>query len=153
MVVYSGIAPTIGSDGVTYCSAVTLPGTEADLGTPFAVSFGQALVATVNFVASGTISTNQSYVICQMMLDNMAWVDLVWASWSGLTAANDSFLLSAGSTGASAFQQSRQANTAPAGSEWNQCPLGGRLRFVGKAVVTGGGSALCSITYKLLAPN
>jgi hypothetical protein len=150
---FASIAPVIPSDGVAYCSAVTLPGTEADLGTPFAVSFGQALIATVNFVASGTVTTNQSYVICQMMLDGQAWIDLVWTGWAGLTGANDSFLLSAGSSGASAFQQSRQANTAPAGSEWNQCPLAGRLRFVGKVVITGGGSVLCSVTYKLLALN
>ena len=159
MTTFANVQPVLATDGITYSNAVTVPSSEADLFNqtslgitldPIPVLYGQAIVATVNLIAVGTVSTNSSYVILQMALDALAWFDMAWITWTGLTAANESFLLSAGSTGAAAFQQSRASGTTPQGTEFNQAPLAGKLRFVGQSTVTGGGSVTATIAYKMM---
>jgi hypothetical protein len=156
-------------DGVLYCLNAILPGAEGDLSAtlgqtayPDPVLYGQAFFATVVLTALGPISSNTSYVVAQCDCGDGVWVDIAWLTWTG-TAGNATFCLTGGSFTANSLT-TRTAGTAPsppAGS--NQCPLGGRLRFVGKAIVNGSSgtgqpsspsgqapSVACAIKVKLL---
>jgi hypothetical protein len=90
------------------------------------------------------------------------WVDVAWL----VTTFNQgtvTFVLCGGGHGQenNAFQQTRQAGQFPASSSSNALPLGGQVRFVGKATAVGGSSSLagttagitCTVTYKLLTPR
>jgi hypothetical protein len=159
LVVYASTAPAASIDGTTYCSGKTVPPVEADLFDqtsgglnvdPQPVLYNQAVLAVVQLTAVGTVSTNSTYIVMQGALDDGIWFDLAWITWNGLTGAADVFVISAGSAGASAFQQNRVNGTAPLGTEFNQCPLPGRLRFTGQATVTGGGSVTATVKFKQL---
>lgn len=160
MPTYANVTPIAAVDGVLYANAVPLTSTEADLGTAFPVLYGQSVLAIVQFSISGYVNSNQTYVVMQVDLGG-AWVDVAWVVFTG-NSGLATFVLSGGGVGNinNAFQQSRNANSAPspAANGSNQMILGGRVRFVGRASLTGGSSAVpgtfigvtATIRYKLL---
>jgi hypothetical protein len=159
------IEPTAHSDGIAYATSVPLTSTEATLGdalaTPalIATTYGEAIVATVKLTASGLLIGNSTYVVLQMDMGDGLWVDMCWCFWNG-TQGTATFVMSNGIAGANVFQQSRASGAVPTpqASGSNQLTLGGRLRFVGKTVMTGGSSialgstagVVATIRYKLL---
>ena len=164
----ANITPTAPSDGVLYASAVPMTSTEASLGDALQVpaiiptTFGQAIVAVVQLSINGFITGNNTYVVLQMDLGDGVWVDLNWLVWNGVMGTA-TFVFSNGIAGANSFQQSRGVGQVPNPqvSGANQLCLGGRLRFVGKTIMTGGSSSAagvttvvtCTIKYKLLGLN
>ncbi len=124
-------------DGVAYALAKTVPSVEADLyngnlpnAPPLPVLYDQALLASVTFTA-GSGAQGPTYVVLQTSVDNGAsWIDVAWCQWAG-TSGSATFVLSGGSSGGNSFQQTRQPGTAP-GNGYNQTPLGGLVRFVGR---------------------
>jgi hypothetical protein len=109
--------------------------------------FHQAVVAIVQLSVAGGPASNSTYIVMQGDLGDGVYVDLAWAVWTGTSGAA-TFLLAAGVAGAAGFQQTRAAGTAPASSGSNQCPVPGRIRFVGRAVLTGGSSPAVTATIK-----
>lgn len=172
----ANITPAQKTDGVVYASAVPLVSTEAALGTQPAsgdssqtisnigVVEGQTIVAIVKFSFSGIAAANNTYVFLQTDLGDGTWVDVAWCRFTG-NQGTATFVLCAGGLGAmnNAFQQSRQASSAPAtqANGSNAVPLGGRCRFTGFSVISGGSSAVpglasqvtATITYKLQRPR
>lgn len=160
--------PAVGTDGVPYSLSVPITFQEADLngGTnvpsgPIPVEYGQTVVAVVQLSINGIIVGSNAYVVMQTLLGGQ-WIDLAWA----VTALNQGtavFVLSGGGIGAmnNAFQQTRQPGQFPASTGSNAVPLGGQVRFVGKATAVGGSSSLagttaglsCTINYRLQAPR
>lgn len=145
MVQTANITPNKAVDGLAYAVARTMPTVEGDLynsnlipnAPPVPALYDRALVATVTFVA-GPGAVGPSYVVLQMSVDGgNTWVDVSWCV-TNITSGSATFVLSAGSDGANSFAQTRQANTSPASSGFNQCALGGVFRFVGR---TGPGSS------------
>lgn len=126
------------SDGLPYCVGKTVPTTEADLFNqqtpnqpPVPLLYNQAVVATVVLTAAPG-ARGPTYVILQSSCDNgQTWFDVSWLQ-TAFTSGSQTFVLSGGTSGSNAFQQSRQANTAPGSSGYQQIPLGGIFRFVGK---------------------
>lgn len=166
----ANITPTAETDGVVYASAVPLTSTEAALGdglvTPAVISVvaGQTIVAVVRLTINGIITANSTYVVMQTDLGDGTWIDVAWLFWNS-TQAPGTFVLCGGGLGAmnNAFQQSRNSGQVPQpqASGSNAVPLGGRVRFVGKTVMTGGSSSAAgvstnvsaTITYKLQNPR
>ncbi len=168
--VTANIVPAAETDGTLYSSAIPLTPNEADLWggagaqgpDPIPTSYGAAIIAIVQLSINGNIIGNSTYVVLQMDLGDGAWVDLNWLVWTS-TTGSATFVLSNGVAGANTIQQSRNAGAVPNpqtnGS--NQLCLGGRLRFVGKAQMTGGSSSSPGVTtqvtatirYKLLPLN
>jgi hypothetical protein len=166
----ANIIPTAGSDGITYCTAVPLVSTEADLGDglltpdPVAVEYGQIIVAVVQLSINGLVVANNTYVVMQTDMGDGVWVDAAWVVWTA-NQGSAVFVLCGGGTGqqANAFQQSRQPGQfpQPQANGSNAVPLAGRVRFVGKSSFSGGSSSLAGVTtsvsatikYKLLAPR
>lgn len=141
---FANATPGATTDGITYSSAAALPAAEGDLWNgvrfdPIPVPYEAAIVASVELSVVGNPANNSAYVILQTDLGDGVWYDLAWCVWTGTTGSAN-FLLSAGVGGANSFQQSRAVGTAPAGNGSNQCPLGARVRFVGKATLTAGSS-------------
>lgn len=167
MPTFANTVPAANNDGILYASAVPLTGTEADLynGTaldgqdPIQVTYGQAIQAIVQLTVSGSPVGNNTYVVMQTDLGDGVWVDVAWCMYTQKNAPA-TFVLSGGVAGANAFQQTRVAGSPPTpqANGSNQIPLGGRVRFVGKANIYGGSSyvqgafagVLCTIKYKLL---
>ncbi len=166
------ITPAAPTDGIVYANQVPLTPTEATLfggvgaqsPDPIPVEYGQTLVAVVKLTINGLIVGNNAYVVMQTDLGDGTWIDVAWVvSISGQGTAT--FVLCGGGIGAmnNAFAQSRQVGSPPtpqaAGS--NAVPLGGRVRFVGKATLISGSSSiagatpqvLANITYKLQTPR
>lgn len=141
---YANINPTAAQDGIAYALAKTVPSVEGDLYNgnlpnfpPVPVLYDQAILAVVTFTA-GPGATSPTYCLMQTSVDNGAtWIDVAWCQWAG-TSGTATFVLSGGVAGANAFQQTRKANTAPGSSGFNQVPLGGLVRFIGR---TGAGSS------------
>jgi hypothetical protein len=168
MTVQANIVPTAGSDGIPYCTSVPITGTEADLGdnaktpSPIATEFGQAIVAVVQLTVNGIIVGSNAYVVMQQDMGDGVWADLAWAVWTG-GQGTATFILCGGGLGAmnNAFQQTRQSGQFPSSSSSNAMPLGGRVRFVGKATAVGGSSSVsgttagitATIKFKLMAPR
>lgn len=170
MVVPLTLTPTAITDGVAYATSVPLTSTEATLGdaaqvpTEIPIIEGQTIVAVVRLTINGLVVGNNSYVVLQTDLGNSVWVDVAWLVWGG-SQGTGTFVLCGGGLGAmnNAFQQSRQSGQFPTpqtvGS--NAVPLGGRVRFVGRATAVGGSSSvsgttagvLATITYKLQQPR
>ncbi len=164
MPVFANINVTPAKDGLPYADAALMPALEADLFNrtalspydPIPILYEAAIVAAVEFSVQGTFTGNSCYVVLQTDLGDGVWFDLAWCI-STLTSGTANFLLSAGVGGANSFQQTRASGTAPSSNSSNQCPLGGRVRFVGKASITGAGSSssgagpgvLVTIKYKL----
>jgi hypothetical protein len=136
-------------DGIPYATAVPLTPTEAVLGdalaTPVLIPtvYGEAVLATVVLSANGLIVGNSTYVVMQVDMGDGVWVDINWCFWSG-TQGTATFVMSNGIAGANTFQQTRVAGAVPTpqASGSNQLALGGRIRFVGKTVMTGGSSSV-----------
>jgi hypothetical protein len=155
---YANITPTANDDGLPYCTAKALTGSEVDLFNasgpdPVPVLYGQAAMAVVTFTVTGSPSGMTAYVVMQTDLNaDGNWVDVAWCR-SGITGASDVFVLSGGTAGATAVEQSRASTSSlPSSSGATQIPLGGRIRFIGKTTFSGGTSPACrvTITYKLL---
>lgn len=165
MATLSNIVPTAGSDGLTYATAVPLTATEADLGdgllapAPIATTYGEAILAIVQLSANGIIVANTSYVVMQVELADGVWVDACWCLWTG-NQGSATFVFSNGIAGANVFQHSRGVGQPPTpqANGSNQITLGGRIRFVGKSIFSGGSSSVsgtptrvsATIKYRLL---
>jgi hypothetical protein len=80
------------------------------------------------------------------------WVDMNWVFWSG-TQGTAIFVMSNGIAGANSFQQSRGAGAVPTpqANGSNQMVLGGRIRFVGKTIMTGGSSGAPGVPAQVTA--
>ncbi len=136
------------TDGLPYATAKTVPAAEASLFNqtvpglfdPIPVPYEAAVVASIELSVTGGPASNASYVVLQTDLGDGVWYDLAWCIWTGTTGSAN-FLLSAGVGGANVFQQTRAVGTSPSSSSSNQCPLGARIRFVGKATLGAGGSS------------
>jgi hypothetical protein len=172
MTTTANIIPTAGSDGVPYATSVPLTNNEADLGDsvnaphPIAIEYGQVIVAVVQLsIPTGVIFIQpNAYVIMQTDMGDAIWIDVAWAVWSQ-AMGNATFVLFGGGlgNGGGSFQQSRVAGAFPNPQSLssNAMPIGGRIRFVGKAITTGGSSGLpgvstaisATIKYKLMAPR
>lgn len=162
----ANIIPTAGSDGIPYAVNVPLTSTEADLNggtnvptSPVQIEAGQSIIAIVQLSVTGIITGNTAYVVMQVDLGDGVWADVCWCVWNG-SQGSATFVMSNGIAGANVFQQSRQAGQPPnpQSSGSNQMMLGGRIRFVGKSIFTGGSSSLfgtptavnATIRYRLL---
>lgn len=171
MPTYANITPNPPiSDGIPYATQVPLTVQEATLGDALktdpiiAVVNGQTIVAVVKLTVNGLITGNNSYIVMQTDLGDGTWIDVAWIV-STLGQGTQTFVICGGGLGAmnNAFQQSRNSGQPPtpqaAGS--NAVPLGGRVRFVGKATLISGSSSvagttpqvLTNITYKLQEPR
>lgn len=159
MATYSNITPTAPTDGLPYSVSVPLTSTEADLngGTgaltgPIATEFGQAIVAVVQLSVNGYITANNTYLVMQMDMGDGVWVDLNWLVWTG-SQGSGLWVFSNGIAGATTLQQTRTvgAPPSPQSNGSNQLALGGRMRFVGKALFSGGSSSLAGLTTSVLA--
>jgi hypothetical protein len=166
MATFASTSGTPSYDGLPYATAAVIPSVEQDLFNqplpqkgPLSVVYGEAALAVIELSLNVQPATNSTYVILQTDLGDGVWLDLVGIVWTG-TSGSATFLLSAGVAGALALQQTRQAGSAPGANFANQCPLGGRIRFVGQTTLTGvpanfsssGGVAgvTCTIRVKLL---
>lgn len=144
----ANIVPTAEVDGVLYATAVPLTSTEATLGdalvTPSIIptNFGQCILAVIQLSNNGIIVANNTYVVLQVDMGDGVWVDANWCVWTG-TQGNATFVFSNGIAGANVFQQSRDVGQVPVAqsSGSNQITLGGRLRFVGKTLMSSGSSS------------
>lgn len=166
----ANITPLALTDGIVYANNVPLTSTEAVLGdarqvpSVIPIADGQTIVAVVTAVINGLITGNNTYVVMQTDLGNNTWVDVAWLVWTG-GQGQAVFVLCGGGLGAmnNAFQQSRVAGAFPTpqavGS--NAVPLGGRVRFVGRATLLSGSSSiagttpsvLVTITYRIQHPR
>jgi hypothetical protein len=137
------------SDGVSYCQSVTLPGTEADLGSPLPVLYGQAAAVVAQLAVSGSPASLTAYLVLQgaFSLDG-PWFDLAWIV-STSTSTPQTFYLSTVASAAAAFQQSRAAGTPPGSNGSVACSLPGLVRLVGQAAVSGGSSPKILTTARL----
>lgn len=167
MTTIANIVPTPLTDGIAYATSVPLTTTEADLGDalvtprPISVVEGQTVVAVVQLTINGAIVGSNCYVVMQTLLGSV-WVDVAWLV-STFNQGTVTFVLCGGGLGAmnNAFQQSRQVGGFPASTGSNACPLGGQVRFVGRATAVGGSSSLAgttagisaTITFKLQNPR
>lgn len=164
------LTPTAPSDGVVYANSVLLTPTEAALGDALVTSViipvieGQTIVAVVKFTVSGIITGNSTFVFLQTDLGDGTWIDVAWCFFNG-KQGTATFVLCGGGLGAmnNAFQQSRQASSAPTtqANGSNATPLGGRCRFTGFTNMIGGSSNVAgtattvsaTITYRLQTPR
>lgn len=163
------IVPTAMIDGVVYASATSLTSTEASLNSgttpdPIAVIEGQEIVAVVKLTVTGLLVTNSTYIVMQTDLGgDGTWIDVAWL-FTVIKQGTATFVLCGGGRGAmnNAFQQSRDSGSPPTpqANGSNAVPLGGRVRFVGKSVVSGGSAIsgttaglAATITYKLSTPR
>jgi len=143
MSTFPNTIPPPQSDGMPYCDAAVLPASEADLfnepapfRTPIPILYAQAIMAVVKLTASGTISTNSSYVVLQTALEDETWVDVAWCVTT-FTSGIVTFVLSAGMLGANAaVQNSRVKGTAPGSTGTAAIQLGGRIRLVGQSTIS-----------------
>ena len=163
----ANITPIAETDGILYANAVPLTSSEADLfgGTganspdPVPTVFGAAIIAVVKLSTNGLVTGNSTFVFLQQDLGDGVWVDINWCFFNQVQGSA-TFVFSNGVAGADTFQQSRNSGSAPStqANGSNQLALGGRLRFTGFAVMTGGSSSApgvstqitTTIRYKLL---
>lgn len=141
MATYASITPETGTDGVLYCQNVPVTVSEGDLYNqitphPIPVTYGQAIQAIVFLTVTGAPFSNSTYIVMQSDLGDGRWIDIAWIVWTGISG-DALFVLSSPVAGANAFQQTRHENTAPGSAGSNAIPLGGRIRFVGRAQTTG----------------
>ena len=157
----ANIIPTAFSDGQIYANAVPLTSTEADLygGTgsnamqdPIATLFNEAICAVLQLSINGIVVANTTYIVMQLDMGDGVWIDLNWLVWTG-HQGSATFVFSNGIAGANTIQQTRDAGQPPTpqASGSNQLTLGGRIRFVGKSIFTGGSSSLAGVTTSVSA--
>lgn len=169
MVQYADISQPTRSDGMVYATSCPLTATEADLYTggttlanldPIPVLYGQSIQAVVKLVPRGGPVSINCYVVMQTDLGDGVWIDVAYCQRSN-TQVTGLYSFVGGYQASAAYQQSRQAGQFPAAADGcaaNAVNLGGRVRFVGKAIVTGGSSLSpgvvagidATITYKIL---
>jgi hypothetical protein len=156
---FANITPAAGTDGVLYADATPLTSTEADLYSvagestdPIATEYGQAIVAVVQLSINGYVVANGSYVVMQIDMGDGVWIDINWCFWDG-RQGTATFVFSNGVASANSFLQSRKSGSAPTpqASGSNQLCLGGRIRFVGRSVFTGGSSSVLGLTTSVSA--
>jgi hypothetical protein len=162
MPVYANINVTASTDGLPYTSpALAIPATAADndlfnqpspVQGPVPVRANQAVVALVQLTIAGGPATNNAYVVLQTDMGDGNWMDVAWIVTAVVTNGVLNFELSGGVAGSNALALTRAAGTAPGSNGSNQIPLGGRIRFVGRAQLTGGTapSVTALIKYKFL---
>lgn len=152
---YANVIPPVATDGVPYAVNKTLTSSEADVGNqtgamapPATLPYHRGILASVELSVAGAPASNSTYVVMQTDLGDNVWYDVAWCLWTGTTGSAN-FLLAGGAWSAGAFQQSRALGTAPASSGSNAVPIGTRVRFVGKAALTGGTSpaVTATVTY------
>lgn len=166
----ANIVPTPLTDGILYAKNVPLTGTEAVLGdallTPALIPIveGQTIVATVSLAANGHITGSNAFVFLQTDLGDGNWVDVAWCN-TKLTDGTAVFVLCGGGLGAmnNAFGPLRQQGSAPTSQAngSNAMPLGGRCRFTGFGLSSGGSSSVAgtfaslqaTISYRLQTPR
>ncbi len=151
MATYGNIAPLAETEGVVYATAKAFTGTEADLyngalSDPIVLPYEAAIAASVQITVTGGPSPASIYVVMQTDMGDGVWVDVAWALCTA-TSGTSTFWLSAGVAGSNAFAQTRAVGTAPSSSGSNQCCLG-RVRFVGKATLSGGTSPAATVTIR-----
>lgn len=151
MPTYASISPSSNVDGILYADNTPITSTEADLCTmgtipnldPLPVLYGQAAVAIVELSVSGNPAGNSTYVVMQTDFGDGVWIDVAWCFYNETQSAG-TFVLCGGGVGSinNAFRQTRQSGSVPnpQANGSNAMPLGGRIRFVGKSVFTGGSS-------------
>lgn len=166
---FLNIIPTSMIDGVVYALATPLTSVEADLWNnlgpdPFPVTFGQYVVAVVQFTPQGGPISLNAFVAMQTDMGDGNWVDAAIVSTTERQSPS-TYVLCAGATltGASItmVQQTRKLSQMPNASTDNISPLMGRVRFTGKSILTGFSSnsplgpwnVTATITYKVLGPN
>jgi hypothetical protein len=158
------IIPTAPTDGILYANNVPLVATEASLGDglktpdPIPVVEGQTIVAVVKLSINGHVTANNTYIFLQTDLGDGTWIDVAWCQFTKTDVPSSqpaTFVLCGGGLGAmnNAFQQSRQAGSAPAaqGNGSNAVPLGGRVRFSGFSTFAGGSSSIAGVTTSVSA--
>lgn len=156
----ANIIPLASSDGITYCTSVPLTFTEASLGdglkTPalIPVQGGQTIVGIVRLVVNGLISGSNAFVFLQTDLGDGVWIDVAWCN-TRISVGSASFVLCGGGVGAmnNAFGPLRQSGSAPAtqANGSNAVPLGGRCRFTGFGLSSGGSSSLAGTAAAIQA--
>ena len=154
----ANVTPTNETDGILYANATPLTSTEADLWSsaqspdPIPTVYGAAIIAVVTLSINGLVVANNSYVVMQMDMGDGTWIDLNWAVWTG-NQGTAIFVFSNGVAGADTIQQTRNAGAAPnpQANGSNQLALGGRVRFVGKSLFSGGSSSLAGVTTSVSA--
>ncbi len=138
--------------GAPYCLNHLMPAAEGSLsdvpayqGDPVPLPFEQAIAAEVAFSAQGGVSAiSVCYVVMQTDQGDGNWVDLAWCNLTSLPGASPTvFWLSAGLDATNGvFASVRAVGTTPTPSNSsNAIALGARLRFVGKASVSGSSSS------------
>lgn len=164
------IEPQALLDGLLYADAVPLTSTEAALFggsgaqglSMIPVTYGQAILVIGTLSLNGIATGNSTFVVLQTDLGDGTWVDVAWFFWDK-AQGSATFVLCGGGVGSvnNAFQQSRSSGQVPqpqqSGS--NALPLGGRVRIVGKTVMTSGSSSApgvatvvtASVRYKVLS--
>lgn len=166
----ANIIPTAESDGIIYCTNVPLTSHEADLNdglkvtSPVPVIWGQEIIAVVKLAINGYIIANSTYVVLQGDMGDGTWFDVAWVFWNGVMGSA-TFVLAGGGLGAmnNAIQQTRNIGSVPSPQQSgsNALPLGGRIRFTGQTVATGGSSSApgqstqvtATITFRLQPPR
>ena len=164
----ANIVPTAGVDGIVYSDGVTLTAEEAALGDASEVSSiipvgeGQSVIAVVILLPNGIITGNSTFIFLQTDLGDGIWIDVAWCFFSSTQAPGTFVLVGGGAITNNAIELVRNSGSAPAvqANGSNNIPLGGRIRFTGFTVMTGGSSSaagvstsiLATITYKILTP-
>ena len=145
---YANIAIQPIGGGSYYALNGVITSTEADLNTvssppvPITIPANQGISATVELSISGAPGANQTYVIMQTDFGDGIWFDVCGLMWMQ-TQGSANFLLSAGHVaGSSVTQQTRNPGQpqTPQANFSNNIVLGGRIRFVGQAKLSGGSS-------------
>src|SRR6516162_10064354 len=109
------------TDGILYANAVPLTTNEVDLyggsgvplPDPISVEYCQSILAIVQLSLTIQVGSNSSYIVMQTDLGDNVWVDASWLLWTAKTPQTAIFVLTNGSWGDNAFQQSRVAGTPP----------------------------------------
>lgn len=166
------ITPTALVDGVLHANATPLTSTEATLGNtgtpdPISVIEGQEVMAIGKLQVNGILISQNTYIVMQTDLNGDGnWIDVAWFVDKTLLQGSRTFVLTGGGRGLmnNAFAQSRQSGQfpEPQASGSNAVIVGGRVRFVGKTLIGGGGSSVSAgqtalvtvnLTYKLTVPR
>ena len=157
MATYANIDPTPQTMAVKYAVSKALTTTEA---TIYNQSTGDPVLPrghahSINAVGTITItggpSTTEAYVVMQTDLGNGIWIDVAWFP-TAATSGTKTFYLSCIQSVSVCVEQTRASGTAPGFAGASSVGLLDRIRFVGKAVFTGGTNpaATVSLSYKLL---
>lgn len=175
MPTFANIVTTAETDGIVYANAVPITPTEGVLGdnaqvpTIIPIAEGQTLVATIKLWSTGHLTGNNTYVFLQTDLGDGNWVDVAWCRFTDtdtLVGNPATFVICGGGLGAmnNAFGPLRRTSSPPStqASGSNAMPLGGRCRFTGFGILSGGsssaaglntGNPACTITYRIQHPR